>query len=50
MSSYYPEALAEEWGAILARATRGARITPQRAPGTSHLRSVRVDAGRGVAR
>jgi S-adenosylmethionine-diacylglycerol 3-amino-3-carboxypropyl transferase len=26
MSSYYPEALAEEWAAILARATRDARI------------------------
>jgi S-adenosylmethionine-diacylglycerol 3-amino-3-carboxypropyl transferase len=49
MSSYYPEALAEEWDAILERATPGARVifrSAHRAP--DYLCAVRVDAGRGV--
>jgi S-adenosylmethionine-diacylglycerol 3-amino-3-carboxypropyl transferase len=49
MSSYHPDALAEEWEAILARAARGARVifrSAHRAP--AYLESVRVDTGRGV--
>jgi S-adenosylmethionine-diacylglycerol 3-amino-3-carboxypropyl transferase len=48
MSSYYPEALAEEWQAILARAARGTRVifrSAHQAP--AYLRAVRVDTGRG---
>ncbi len=49
MSSYYPEALAEEWSAILGRAARGARVifrSAHRAP--AYLEGVRVDTGHGV--
>jgi len=43
MSSYYPEALVEEWNAILQRATPGARILLRSAHARPHyLESVRV--------
>jgi S-adenosylmethionine-diacylglycerol 3-amino-3-carboxypropyl transferase len=49
MSSYHPEALAEEWQAILARAACGTRVifrSAHQAP--TYLDSVRVETGRGV--
>lgn len=49
MSSYHPEALAEEWGAILARAARPARVIFR----SAHARPAYLDrlaVGRGGAR
>jgi S-adenosylmethionine-diacylglycerol 3-amino-3-carboxypropyl transferase len=43
MSSYYPDALVEEWNAILARATPGARILMRSAHSKpAYLESIRV--------
>jgi S-adenosylmethionine-diacylglycerol 3-amino-3-carboxypropyl transferase len=51
MSSYYPDALIEEWNAILARATPGARILLRSAQSKpAYLESIRVGAGRNRLR
>ena len=52
MSSYYPEALAEEWNAILARATpKRASDLPQRArPARLPRRTSRVGDGERTRR
>ena len=47
MSSYYPEALAEEWTAILGRATTNARIIFRSAHAApAYLDAIEVGAGR----
>ncbi len=51
MSSYYPDALIEEWNAILARATPGARILLRSAQSRpAYLESIRVGADRNRLR
>ncbi len=51
MSSYYPEALIEEWNAILARATPGARILLRSAQSRpAYLESIRVGPDRNRLR
>ena len=51
MSSYYPDALVEEWNAILSRATPGARILLRSAQSRpAYLESIRVGPGRNRLR
>jgi len=51
MSSYYPDALVEEWNAILARATPGARILLRSAHAKpAFLESIRVGPGQNRLR
>jgi len=51
MSSYYPDALVEEWNAILNRATPGARILLRSAQSKpAYLETIRVGPGRSRLR
>lgn len=51
MSSYYPDALVEEWNAILDRATPGARILLRSAQSKpAYLETIRVGPGRNRLR
>lgn len=51
MSSYYPDALVEEWNAILNRATPGARILLRSAQSKpAYLETIRVGPGRNRLR
>lgn len=51
MSSYHPQALVEEWNAILGRATPGARVILRSAHARpSYLQTVRVGIGRAARR
>jgi S-adenosylmethionine-diacylglycerol 3-amino-3-carboxypropyl transferase len=51
MSSYYPDALVEEWNAILTRATPGARILLRSAHSQpAYLEAIRVGSGKNRLR
>lgn len=51
MSSYYPDALVEEWNAILARATPGARILLRSAQSRpAYLETIRIGPGQNRLR